>query len=32
VNLNIREKLGIPTGEQRPTVDTLFEGGHTRVQ
>ncbi len=27
VNLNIREKLGVPTEEQRPTVDALFEGG-----
>jgi general secretion pathway protein D len=32
VNLNIREKLGVPTEEQRPTVDALFEGGSSRVQ
>ena len=32
VNLNIREKLGMPTEEQRPTVDALFEGESTRVQ
>ena len=32
VNLNIREKLGIPTEEQRPTVDALFEDGSTRVK
>ncbi|MTI97131.1 MAG: type II secretion system protein GspD [Marinobacter adhaerens] len=32
VNLNIREKLGVPTEERRPTVDALFEGGSSRVQ
>jgi len=32
VNLNIREKLGVPTEEQRPTVDALFEGESSRVQ
>ena len=33
VNLNIREKLGIPSSEEgNPTADTLFEEGTTRVQ
>lgn len=30
INLGIREKLGVPAEEQRPTADTLFEDGRTR--
>ena len=32
VNLGIREKLGMPTPRQHPSVDALFEEGNTRVQ
>ncbi|AXS82461.1 type II secretion system secretin GspD [Marinobacter sp. Arc7-DN-1] len=32
VNLDIREKLGMPTPQQHPSVDALFEEGNTRVQ
>ena len=32
VKLNIREKLGIPKEEQRPTVDSLFNEGSVRAQ